>query len=190
MKLKSSLVNNFLHATIVVVMCLLLTSCATNKKPQRTAEEQRAYEAEWQKKRAEMYEKSVIAEKENARIAELRKDAGKRNAVKIQKLGFSTSFLNTIIRTNFIGIWSEFMPTQQFLGIMLDNPKIASIESFSHNGNPGVFIKQNGMPGVGIIYRIEGKEAYPYALQTNGEFILIQISDQFGVATLMDSFTR
>lgn len=120
-----------------------------------------------------------------------RKEAGARNAEKIKSLGFPASFTNATIHANVFGQWSEFMPSTQWIGLLLENKKISSIEAITYRNNPGVFIKRQGRPGVALIFRIEGKEAYPYAASANNETTIIKTaSEHFSITTNMAQLTN
>jgi len=83
------------------------------------------------------------------------------------------------------------MPSTQWVGLLLENKKISSIEAITYRNNPGVFIKRQGRPGVALIFRIEGKEAFPYAASTNNETTLIKTANEhFSIATIMAQLTN
>jgi hypothetical protein len=52
-------------------------------------------------------------------------------------------------------------------------------------------MKRAGRPGVGFVFRVEGKEAYPYALIFNGETQYIRnSSEHMKVFTFMTQLTN
>lgn len=89
---------------------------------------------------------------------------------------------------NFLGTWSPFSPVDQWLGLMLENKKIQSLKRFTYQGNPGVFVKEENKPEFGFIFRIEGKDAFPYAIQRLGETSLVKINEHINFMTLMSSY--
>lgn len=59
------------------------------------------------------------------------------------------------------------MPCSQWLGLLFENNAIESLKTISASGNPGVSIKLNGQPPIGLLFRMESNEAYIYAIVTN-----------------------
>lgn len=180
--------NKLIKFATYTLICTLLVGCGSNKKSKITEEEQKAREIAWQKGRAELLEREKEAEKEKLRIAEYRKEAGKRNAEKLKNLGFPSNFTQATISVNFLGTWAPFSPVDQWLGLMLENKKIQSLKSFTYQGNPGVFVKQENKPEVGFIFRIEGKDAFPYAIQSLGETSLVKINGHLNFMTLISGY--
>jgi hypothetical protein len=129
-------------------------------------------------------------EQKEIKLATYRKDVAKRNAENLKKIGLALDLLNSTIYIDALGTWTEYMPTSQWLGLMMESNEIASLEALSFQGYPGVFIKQKGRPGTGLIFRIEGNEAYPYALQGNGRAHVIENSEQFSISLLIGRFTN
>lgn len=83
------------------------------------------------------------------------------------------------------------MPCSQWVGLLLENKKIASVEYISVRGHPGVSIKRPGHPAIGYVFRMEGEEAYIYAAVANNRAELIQSpSDHSQVALLLKLVTN
>jgi hypothetical protein len=135
-------------------------------------------------------ESEQLQKSEKLRVEAYGRNADKRNSEKIKALGFSSDFLKSTIYLNAFGQWTKYMSSAQYIGLILENKKIASIESISLNGNPGIHIKRTGQPGTGIIFRVEGQEAYPHAIIKNGRTMLIQESQQFSVGISLTHFTN
>jgi hypothetical protein len=180
--------NKLIKFATYTLICALLVGCGSNKKPKITEEEQKASEIAWQKGRAELLEREKNAEKEKLRIAEYRKEAGKRNAEKLKNLGFPSNFTEATISLNFLGTWSPFSTVDQWLGLMLENKKIQSLKRFTYQGNPGVFVKEENKPELGFIFRIEGKDAFPYAIQHLGQTSLVKINEHINFMTAISSY--
>ena len=100
--------------------------------------------------------------------ADHEKGASARNAQKIKAIGLPSDFLASTLYTNYMGQWSPLMSCAQWVGLLLENKKIASVEAISVGGRPGISVKRTGQPAVGIVFRMEGKEAYVFALVIDG----------------------
>lgn len=98
-------------------------------------------------------EKTMVV-REPTQVAEI------RNAQKIKQLKLPSNFVNSTIYVNYLGQWVAFMSCSKWLGLLFENNKIESIQSIFEDGNPGVSIKRPGRPSFGLLFRIEGKEAY------------------------------
>ena len=96
--------------------------------------------------------------------------AAGRNAHKIRALGLPPAFLASTLYSNYMGQWSPVMPATQWVGLLLENKKIASIEAISVKGYHGVSVKRVGQPAAGILFRLEGKDAYVFGVVTDGRF--------------------
>ena len=92
------------------------------------------------------------------------KGAAARNAQKIKSLGFPQKFASSTLYVNYLGRWTELMPCSQWLGLLLENTKIGSVQPVTWRGHPGVSVKRKGNPAVGFYFRMEGNEAYVIAL--------------------------
>lgn len=182
--------NKLIKFATYTLICTLLVGCGSNKKPKITEEEQKAREIAWQKGRAELLEREKEAEKEALLRSEYRKEAGKRNANKLKNLGFPSNFTDSTIRVNLLGAWSPFSSVDQWLGLMLENKKVKEIKKLTYQGHPGVIVSTEDMPDIGFIFRIEGKYAYPYAMQIIGETDLIKINTHGQLISLMSSYIR
>ncbi len=114
-----------------------------------------------------------------------------KNSQKIDQLKLPASFVNATLYVNYLGQWVEFMPVKKWLGLLLENKKIESLQHISANGNSGVSIKRQGRPSVGLLFRTEGKEAYVNALVVSDEVLPIKTpSEHSQVAVLMKSLTN
>lgn len=177
--LKNTFARSFFCLAILVLPTSFMLGCAKNKPPQPTEAE---INADWERRKA-LAAKHEMQEQEKSRKIAYAKEAGTRNAEKIKSLGFPPSFVNSTIYTQFLSRdWIEFMPASRWLGQLLENNKISSLTPISVHGNPGVLIKRPGQPGVGFVFRIENKEAFPYAVITNGETSLITPKEQAGIS--------
>ena len=165
---------------------------------QKQVQEAAAAQANEQAKRAQVAEQaeSERRSKEIGQIAKQQreayeKDAAIRNAQKIKAIGLPSDFLASTLYTNYIGRWYPLMPCAQWVGLLLENKKIASVEAISVKGYPGVSIKLAGQPAIGYIFRMEGKEAYVHAVAVNGHSELIQSpSDHSRVSLRLQVLTR
>ena len=111
------------------------------------------------------------------------------NAQKIKALGLPANFLDSTLYINYLGQWQPLMPCSQFLSKLLDNKKVASIESLSRSGNPGIAIKVAGRPAVGFLFRMESKEAYLHAFEYSGNTtVLRDPADHSSAAVAMQVF--
>ena len=89
-----------------------------------------------------------------------------------------------------MGQWSPYMPCAQWLGLLLENKKIASVQAVSVRGMPGVSIKRPGQPAFSIMFRIEGKEAYVSGLGAVGRAEQTQtLGDQAQLSNLLRVLT-
>ena len=153
-----------------------------NQQAKQVQAAQRA-ETEWQAKEKEQ---SARQQREG-----FEKGAAARNAQKIKAIGLPSDFLASTLYTNFMGQWSPLMPCAQWVGLLLENKKIASVEASSVRGHPGVSVKLVGQPAIGYIFRMEGKEAYAYAVAVNGRAELIQSpADHSQVSLQLQVLTR
>lgn len=147
---------------------------------QQHQENKRKYEAE-QKAREEQEKKRQLAWKQKeAREAQEHaaaqtqyetsaKGAAVRHADRIKALGLPATFVNATLYVNDMGNWTPFLPCSQWLGLLFDNPKIASVHAISVRGQPGVSIKRSGQPAGGIVFRMEGNEAYVWGMVSEGK---------------------
>lgn len=117
------------------------------------------------------------------------KPAVSGNDQKIKALGLPANFLNSTLYINYLGQWQPLMPCSQFLSKLLDNKKVASVESLSRSGNPGIAIKVAGRPAVGFLFRMESKEAYLHAFEYSGNTtVLRDPADHSSAAVAMQVF--
>lgn len=177
----------FKKVFIFSLTAVILFGCGSTERKRLEAQQAQEQRASRMAQKAEV--ERLNREKELERQA-YRKEAGTRNAERIKSIGFPASFTNATIHANVFGRWSEFMPSTQWVGLLLENKKISSIEAITYRNNPGVFIKRQGRPGLALIFRIEGKEAYPYAASANNETTLIKTDgDHFAITTTMGQLT-
>ena len=112
------------------------------------------------------------------------------NLEKVKQLKLSEKFSNSVIYVNYLGQWVDYMPVLQWVGLLFDNKKIESIQSISAGSYPGISIKRPGRPAIGVLFRIEGKEAYIYALVTGDEVHLVETAaDHSQMAIFVKSLT-
>ena len=147
---------------------------------QQHQEDKRKYEAE-QKAREEQEKQRQFAWKQKeARDAQERaaeqvkyearaKSAAVRHADRIKALGLPSAFVNATLYVNNMGNWEPLLPTSQWLGLLFDNPKIASVQAISVRGQPGVTFKRTGQPATGVVFRMEGNEAYLWGAVAEGK---------------------
>jgi outer membrane murein-binding lipoprotein Lpp len=185
-------------AITIVFFSITLAGCADHQRKKAHDQwvkelESKQVSGQWEKDReyAEAAEQRKKEEEEaKQRQREFRKNAGQRNAVKIKAIGLPASFINSTIQINTFG-WNEFMTTSQWLGLILENKKISSIDATSFRGNPGVIIKRQGQPGFFIFFKIEGKEAFPHALGINNQFTIITTQQEhMSVAMTLSRLTN
>lgn len=138
------------------------------KEADEAARKRAADEAQWTQKAST---ENARREKEQAAKSQREaqeRGAAARNQSQIKALGLPSNFVASMLYVNFMGQWSPLMPCNQWLGLLLENKKIASVEAISVRGYPGVSIKRTGQPAVGIVFRMEGKEAYVFAMVIDG----------------------
>ena len=147
---------------------------------QQHQEDKRKYEAE-QKAREEQEKQRQLAWKQKeARDAQERaaeqvkyearaKSAAVRHADRIKALGLPSAFVNATLYVSNMGNWEPLLPTSQWLGLLFDNPKIASVQAISVRGQPGVTFKRTGQPATGVVFRMEGNEAYLWGAVAEGK---------------------
>ncbi len=128
--------------------------------------------------------------KENEQSAKQRREihekgAATRNAQKIKAIGLPSDFLASTLYTNYMGQWSPLMPCAQWVGLLLENKKIASVEAVSVRGYPGISVKRTGQPAVSFVFRMEGKEAYVFAVVADGRIERIQSPADHSQLTLL-----
>lgn len=85
---------------------------------------------------------------------------GAKNLERIKQLKLPANFINSTIYVNYLGQWVDYMPVSKWIGLLFENKKIESLQSISGAGNTGVSIKRPGRPSFGLLFKIEGKEAY------------------------------
>lgn len=147
---------------------------------QQHQEDKRKYEAE-QKAREEQEKQRQLAWKQKeTRDAQERaaeqvkyearaKGAAVRHADRIKALGLPSAFVNATLYVSNMGNWEPLLPTSQWLGLLFDNPKIASVQAISVRGQPGVTFKRTGQPATGVVFRMEGNEAYLWGAVAEGK---------------------
>lgn len=187
---KLPIIRPVLISVLVLAQTSLLIGCGTQKK-QKSPEEVKAFWEAASARAAESTEKEKLQTAERQRLYEYRKDAGKRNAERISALGFSTDLSRSSIYGNVLGVWGEFMPCTQWIGLLLENKNFESVTPISNLGKPGVQVKQKGRPALGIIFRLEGTDAYPYAMVSNGKTsTLLNSADLMSTTNIMGILTR
>ncbi len=176
----------------------VLTSCGSTKK----AEAQRANDSALSAALLNAAERDKALAKQTAdQIKQKREDelkalafrevAAKRNAEKIKSLGFPSNFLaSSIYVRGYSGKYDEFMPVTHWLGLLFENKDVSSISYISENGQPGVFIKKNGIPGDGFVFRMEINEAYPQRVISNGQTKTVHPEDHSWVMSSMLRLTK
>ena len=101
-----------------------------------------------------------------------------------------SSLANATLYVNYMGQWTALMPCNQWLGLLLENSLIASVQSASVRGFPGISVKRTGHPAVTFLFRVEGSEAYIHALVADGKAEPIRTpSDHSQVALMMRVLT-
>jgi hypothetical protein len=143
---------------------------------------QRDAEAERDRVRAEQTAREEKAARDKTAFA--------RNAQKIKSVGLAPKLLDSTVFVNYVGTWQEFMPFAQWVALLLDNKKIAAVQPISWRGNPGISIKITGRPAAAFFFRMEGREAYPFAFGTVNEVNLIRTAtEQSQMPLLMKALT-
>ena len=192
----ASLLSEFNSATVQAV---------NERRSQLQVQYQREVSAEAAKRRAsddaklvessrKASEEKAQREKDQAVTAQRQareSGAASRNQQQIKALGFPADFVaSTLYVINIMGQWSPYMPCAQWLGLLLENKKIASVQAVSVRGMPGVSIKRQGQPAFSIMFRIEGKEAYVSGLGAVGRAEQTQtLGDQAQLSNLLRILT-
>lgn len=168
---------------------------------QQRQEDQRKYEAEKKAREEQERQRQLTFTQQQERQAQERaaanakqeahaKGAATRQAERIKALGISPALANATLYVNYMGQWSALMPSNQWLGLLLENSLIASVQSASLRGFPGITVKRSGYPAVTFLFRIEGSEAYIHALVADGKAEPVRTpSDHSQVALLMRGLT-
>ena len=147
---------------------------------QQRQEDQRKYEAERKAKEEQENQRQLAWKQKEARDAQERaaeqakyearaKTAATRHADRIKALGLPSAFINATLYVNNMGNWEPLLPCAQWLGLLFDNPKIASVQAISVRGMPGVTVKRTGQPATGAVFRMEGNEAYVWGAVAEGK---------------------
>lgn len=147
------------------------------QEQEKRAEDQRKAEAE-----RERVARENVAANEKAKYE---KGAASRNAKKISELRLPSKFVASNLYVNYLGQWVILMPCSQWLGLLFENNAIESLKAISASGNPGVSIKLNGQPPIGLLFRMESNEAYIYAIVTNNIVEPIQTQGEHSQMALM-----
>ena len=155
------------------------------RKAKEEQERQRQVAAKQQQER-EAQERAAANAKQEANA----KGAATRQAERIKALGVPSSLANATLYVNYMGQWTVLMPCNQWLGLLLENSLIASVQSASVRGFPGISVKRTGHPAVTFLFRVEGSEAYIHALVADGKAEPIRTpSDHSQVALMMRVLT-
>lgn len=169
------------------------------EQQQQAAERQR--EADRKAKEEQERQRQVAAKQLQEREAQERaaanakqeahaKGAASRQTERIKALGVPSSLANATLYVNYMGQWTVLMPCNQWLGLLLENSLIASVQSASVRGFPGISVKRTGHPAVTFLFRVEGSEAYIHALVADGKAEPIRTpSDHSQVALMMRVLT-
>jgi len=147
---------------------------------QQRQEDQRKYDAERKAKEEQENQRQLAWKQKEARDAQERaaeqakyearaKTAATRHADRIKALGLPSAFVNATLYVNNMGNWEPLLPCAQWLGLLFDNPKIASVQAISVRGMPGVTVKRTGQPATGAVFRMEGNEAYLWGAVAEGK---------------------
>lgn len=147
---------------------------------QQRQEDQRKYEAERKAKEEQENQRQLAWKQKEARDAQERaaeqakyearaKTAATRHADRIKALGLPSAFVNATLYVNNMGNWEPLLPCAQWLGLLFDNPKIASVQAISVRGMPGVTVKRTGQPATCAVFRMEGNEAYVWGAVAEGK---------------------
>ena len=122
---------------------------------------------------------------ENAVRQEVTQKTAQKTANQIKQLKLPAAFVNSTIHVNYLGQWVEYMPCNKWLSLMLENKKIASIQGITAEGNHGVSVKRAGRPSVGILFRVEGKEAFITAISDGNKIIPIESPAEHSQMTML-----
>lgn len=156
-----------------------------DRKAKEEQERQRQVAAKQQQER-EAQERAAANAKQEAHA----KGAVSRQSERIKALGVPSSLANATLYVNYMGQWTVLMPCNQWLGLLLENSLIASVQSASVRGFPGISVKRTGHPAVTFLFRVEGSEAYIHALVADGKAEPIRTpSDHSQVALMMRVLT-
>lgn len=156
-----------------------------DRKAKEEQERQRQVAAKQQQER-EAQERAAANAKQEAHA----KGAVSRQSERIKALGVPSSLANATLYVNYMGQWTVLMPCNQWLGLLLENSLIASVQSASIRGFPGISVKRTGHPAVTFLFRVEGSEAYIHALVADGKAEPIRTpSDHSQVALMMRVLT-
>ncbi len=156
-----------------------------DRKAKEEQERQRQVAAKQQQER-EARERAAANAKQEAHA----KGAASRQTERIKALGVPSSLANATLYVNYMGQWTVLMPCNQWLGLLLENSLIASVQSASVRGFPGISVKRTGHPAVTFLFRVEGSEAYIHALVADGKAEPIRTpSDHSQVALMMRVLT-
>lgn len=156
-----------------------------DRKAKEEQERQRQVAAKQQQER-EAQERAAANAKQEAHA----KGAVSRQSERIKALGVPSSLANATLYVNYMGQWTVLMPCNQWLGLLLENSLIASVQSASVRGFPGISVKRTGHPAVTFLFRVEGSEAYIHALVADGKAEPIRTpSDRSQVALMMRVLT-
>ena len=156
-----------------------------DRKAKEEQERQRQVAAKQQQER-EAQERAAANAKQEAHA----KGAASRQTERIKALGVPSSLANATLYVNYMGQWTVLMPCNQWLGLLLENSLIASVQSASVRGFPGISVKRTGHPAVTFLFRVEGSEAYIHALVADGKAEPIRTpSDHSQVALMMRVLT-
>ncbi len=147
---------------------------------QQRQEDQRKYDAERKAKEEQENQRQLAWKQKEARDAQERaaeqakyearaKTAATRHADRIKALGLPSAFVNATLYVNNMGNWEPLLPCAQWLGLLFDNPKIASVQAISVRGMPGVTVKRTGQPATGAVFRMESNEAYLWGAVAEGK---------------------
>lgn len=160
------------------------------KEANEATSKRAADEAQWtQKSNVENARREKEQAAKSQREAQER-GAAARNQTQIKTLGLPSDFVAATLYANFMGQWSPLMPCSQWLGLLLENKKIAAVQALSVRGYPGVSIKRTGQPAVGIVFRMEGKEAYVFSIVVDGRLEQIRSpADHSQVALMLKALT-
>ena len=156
-----------------------------DRKAKEEQERQRQVAVKQQQER-EAQERAAANAKQEAHA----KGAASRQTERIKALGVPSSLANATLYVNYMGQWTALMPCNQWLGLLLENSLIASVQSASVRGFPGISVKRAGHPAVTFLFRMEGSEAYIHALVADGKAEPIHTpSDHSQVALMMRVLT-
>lgn len=156
-----------------------------DRKKEEEQERQRQLTLTQQQER-QAQERAAASAKQEAHA----KGAATRQAERIKALGVPSSLGNSTLYVNYMGQWTALMPCNQWLGLLLENSLIASVQSASVRGFPGISVKRAGHPAITFLFRVEGSEAYIHALVADGKAEQIRTpSDHSQVALMMRVLT-